>query len=121
MSPRLSAKRQSVALGMSSHSVRRILHKDLNIYLNEILVVQELSDCDMANCSMVAERLIRILSNNIICLMTDEAHLHLSGYQQTEFLLLGRGNYMQWLHQWPLHSACVTVWCRVANFRVLGP
>jgi hypothetical protein len=44
-----------------------------------MVVVQELSDHDMANCSIAAERLIGILSNNVIILMTDEAHFHLSG------------------------------------------
>jgi hypothetical protein len=44
-----------------------------------MVVVQELSDGVMANHSMVAERLIRILFNDVIILMTDEAHFHLFG------------------------------------------
>jgi hypothetical protein len=43
-----------------------------------MLVVQELSDHDMANRSTVAERLIGILSDHVVILMTDEAHFHLS-------------------------------------------
>jgi hypothetical protein len=42
-------------------------------------VVQQLSDRDMANRSRVAERLIGILSDDVIH-MTDEAQFHLSGY-----------------------------------------
>jgi hypothetical protein len=42
-------------------------------------VVQELSDRDMANRRAVAERLIRISSDDAIALMTAEAHFHLSG------------------------------------------
>jgi hypothetical protein len=38
-----------------------------------MVVVQELSDCDMANHSTVAEHLIGILSEDVI-LMTDKAH-----------------------------------------------
>jgi uncharacterized protein YaeQ len=56
--------------------VRRILHKDLNL--------QELSDRDMAHRSTVDERVIGILLDDGIILMTDEAH-----FQQTEFSLLG--------------------------------
>jgi hypothetical protein len=44
-----------------------------------MVVVQELSDRDMENHSNVAERLIGILNNDVIILMTDEAHFHLSG------------------------------------------
>jgi hypothetical protein len=53
-------------------------------------VVQELSECDMANRSMVAERVIGILSKDVIILITDDSHFHLSGSQQTELSLLGR-------------------------------
>jgi hypothetical protein len=42
-------------------------------------VVQESSDRDMANRSAVAERLIGMLFDDVIILMTDEAHFHLSG------------------------------------------
>jgi hypothetical protein len=76
-SPRRSPKRHSVALGISDCNMR-ILHKDLNFQPYK-MVVQELSDCDMANCSTVAKRFIGILSDNVIILMTDEAHFRLSG------------------------------------------
>jgi hypothetical protein len=66
-----------------------------------MVVVQELSDHDMANHSMAAEHLIKILSDNVIILMTDENP--------------------QQLHQQPLHNARVTVWCGVAIFGVIGP
>jgi hypothetical protein len=44
-----------------------------------MMVVQELSDRDMANRSTIAERLLGILCDDVIILMTDEAHFHLSG------------------------------------------
>jgi hypothetical protein len=44
-----------------------------------MLLVHELSDRNMANRNMVAQHLIGILSDNVIILMTDEAHFHLSG------------------------------------------
>jgi hypothetical protein len=83
-------------------------------------VVRELSDHDMANCSMVAGRLIRILSDDVITLMTDEAHVHLS-------VCVNKQNFRYWaeenpqqLHQQPLHSARVTIWCEVTNFGVIS-
>jgi hypothetical protein len=53
--------------------------------------------------------------------MTDEAHYHLSGCVNKQNFLYWAEENPQQLHQWPLHSARVTVWCGVANFRVTGP
>jgi hypothetical protein len=84
-------------------------------------VVQELSNRDMANHSMVVEHLTGILSDDVIILMTNEAHFQLSGcVNEHNFHCWGEEN-PQLLHKWPLYSACVTVWCGVANFRDIGP
>jgi hypothetical protein len=85
-----------------------------------MVVVQELSDRDMANCSTVAERLIRILSDDPIILMTDEAHFSLTGcVNKLNFQYWAEENPQQ-LHQRLVHSARVTVWCGVANFGIIG-
>jgi hypothetical protein len=96
--------KHSVALGISDCSMR-ILHKDLNFHPYKMVVVQELRNHDMANRSIVAECLIRILYDDINILMTDEAHLHLSGRANKQ-------NYPSWVeenpqqfHQRPLHAA----------------
>lgn len=78
MSPRRSARKHSVVLGISYCSVRRILHKDLNFNPCKMVMAQELSNHDMANRSTVAVCLIGILSD-VIILMTDVAHCHISG------------------------------------------
>jgi hypothetical protein len=44
-----------------------------------MVMVQEFSNHDMANYTMVVEHLIGILSNDVIILTTDVAHFHLSG------------------------------------------
>jgi hypothetical protein len=71
----------SVALGISDGRMKRILRVDINLNPCKmmVVVVRELSDRDMANCNKVAERLIRILFNDVIILKTDEGHFHLSG------------------------------------------
>jgi hypothetical protein len=61
-SPRRSARRHSLVLGISERRVRRILHKDLNFHPYNMVAMQEISNRDMANRSRVAERLIGILS-----------------------------------------------------------
>jgi hypothetical protein len=78
-STRHSARKHSVAVGVSDCSMMKILHKDLNLHSYKMVVVQELSKHDMVNRSTVAEHLIRILSDDVI-ILTDEAHFHLSGY-----------------------------------------
>jgi hypothetical protein len=74
-----------------------------------MLVVQELSDHYISERRMVAESVVRILPDNVITLMTDEAHFHLSGS-------VNKGNCLYWakentqqLHEPPLHSALETV------------
>jgi hypothetical protein len=120
-SPRRSAKRYSVALGISDSSVSRILRKDLTFHPYKMVAVQGISDRDVANRSTVTERLIGILSDAAITLMTDEAHFCLSA-------CFNRHNFQYWPQenpqqhqQRPRHSDCVTLCCGVANFRVICP
>jgi hypothetical protein len=77
------------------------------------VVLQELSDRDIANRITVANHLIGILFHDVIILMVDEVHFHLSG-------CVNKQNYRYWLqenllqlHQRPHHSGCVTLFCRV--------
>jgi hypothetical protein len=52
--------------------------------------------------------------------MTDEAHFHLSGCASKQTFRSWADENPQQLHQRPLHSAHVTVWCGMANFGVIG-
>ena len=123
-SPRSSVGRHSAVVGPSDRSVRRILHRDLNLHPYEFAILQELSNRDMANRRISSEQLLEMLSDDGVIntvLMTDEAHFHLSGYANKQ-------NYSYWapenpqeLHQRPLHSERLTVWCGMASFAVLGP
>jgi hypothetical protein len=57
-----------------------------------MVVMQELADHGMANRSAVAERLIGILCDDVIILLTDEAHFHLSGsVKEQNFHYLAEG------------------------------
>jgi hypothetical protein len=71
--------------------------------------------------STVAERLIGILFDDVIVLMTHEAHFHLSGCVNKQNCRYSAEDNQQQLHQRPLGSASVTVWCGVENFGVIGP
>jgi hypothetical protein len=63
-----------------------------------MVLVQELSDC-----------LIRILSNDVIILMTDEANFHLSGCVNKQNFHYWAEENPQQIHQRPLHSGRVTL------------
>jgi len=63
-SPRRSVRRHSAAIGLSDHSVRRILNKDLNFHLYKIVIFQELSDRDMDNRRISSEQLLEMLNED---------------------------------------------------------
>ena len=63
-SPRRSARKHSAATGLSDHSVRRILNKDLNFHLYKIVIFQELSDRDMDNRRISSEQLLEMLNED---------------------------------------------------------
>jgi len=123
-SPRHSVRRNSSAIGLSDRSGQRILHEDLNFQPYKTAIVQELNDHDMANHKISSEQPLEMLNDDgviISLIMTDEAHFQLSGY-------VNKQNYHYWapenpqqLHQPPLHSERLTVWCGIASFGVLGP
>jgi hypothetical protein len=75
----------------------------------------------MANSSTVSECLIGILYSDVIILMTDEAHFHLSGRVNKQNIHYWAEENPQQFHVWPLHSACVSVFCGVVKFGVIGP
>jgi len=123
-SPRRSVRRHSTAIGLSDHSMWRILHKDLHFHLYKIAVVQELNDRDMANHRISSEQLLEVLNDDGVIStlpMTDEAHFHLSGYVKKQNYCYWAPENPQELHQHPLHSESLTVWCGIASFGVLGP
>jgi hypothetical protein len=53
--------------------------------------------------------------------MTDEAHFHLPDCVNKQNFIYWAEENPQQLHQRPLHSACMIVWCGAANFGVIGP
>lgn len=122
-SPRRSVCRHSAALRISNSSVRRILHRDLGFHPYKMSVVHKLTEGDYPQRAAFAEAMLQILEDepNAILIMSDEAHFHLNG-------VVNRQNFRYWacenprtLHELPLHSPKVTVWCGVGKFGIVGP
>ena len=56
-------------------------------------------------------------NNNILpnLIMSNEAHFHLTGFVNKQNYRCSINTNPQWLHETPLHSSKVTVWCGVAR------
>ena len=120
-SPRRSLRKHASALHMSYSSVRRILHRSLHMHPYKIMVVQELSENDYETRATLCRDILQAISPTSVLICSDEAHFHLSG-------MVNKQNFRYWsdsnprhLHEQPLHSPKVTVWCAMGNFGVWGP
>jgi len=120
-SPKRSAHKHAMALGISSRSLRRILHADLNLHPYKMMLAQELRERDHANHRAISAEILEQIPDAAVLLSSDEAHFHLSG-------AVNKHNFRYWaernpseLQERPLHSPRVTVWCAVADFGVIGP
>lgn len=120
-SPRRPARKQAAALQMSDRSVRRILRYDLHFHPYKMAIVQQLNPSDYAKRNEFSEQMVDLLTDEKILIMSDEAHFHLNGY-------VNKQNFRYWseknpeeLHERPLHSPKVTVWCGVTKKCVIGP
>ena len=120
-SPKRSARRQALALQMSDRSVRRILHKDLKFHPYKIMIVQKLLQGDFAQRRQFCESILEILNEEMVIMMSDEAHFQLDGTVNKQNCRYWSSENPQVLHQRPLHSQKVTVWCGVAQFGIIGP
>jgi hypothetical protein len=110
-----------MALGISSRSLRWILHADLNLHPYKMMLAQESSERDHANRRAISADFLEWVPAAAVLLSSNEAHFHISG-------AVNKQNFRYWaernpreLQERPLHSPHVTVWCAVANFGVIGP
>lgn len=78
-SPRRSARKHAVALGMSDRTVRRILDSELNFHPYKLAVVNELHERDFIARQNACEGLRENLPHDALVFFSDEAHFHISG------------------------------------------
>ena len=123
-SPRCSAGRHSAELGISQSTVQRIVHKDLAFQPYKIMTVQQLNPRDYQQRLSFFQTMLDMFEENedLTLIVSDEVHFHLNGavYKQ---------NFRYWalensreLHQRPLYSPKVTVWCGLGKCGgIFGP
>ncbi|CAK1578615.1 unnamed protein product [Parnassius mnemosyne] len=120
-SPRRSARKHASALGLSSRSVRRILHEDLHFHPYKMATVQELSKRDYDSRRNACEILLDVVPEDAIVFFSDEAHFHLCGSVNKQNMRYWADTNPRELHERPLHSPKVTVWCAISSAAIIGP
>lgn len=121
-SPVRSARRQALALNITRRSLGRILHEDLRFHPYKIQVVHKILPQDLPARIQFCRTFLDVLNPNVLNLiMSDEAHFHLSGYVNKQNFRYWAAEQPQQIHEQPLHSEKVTVWCGVSAFGILGP
>jgi len=76
-SPRRSSRRRASILGLSRRSLQRILHGELNFHSYKIVIVQKLLPSDFVQRRLFCKRMLEIIaSDDVILMMSDEAHFH---------------------------------------------
>jgi hypothetical protein len=85
-------------------------------------IVQQLMATDYQQREDFAVRMHVLLEEhaNAIILMSDEAHFHLSGEVNKQNVRYWGSENPRNIHEKPLHTRRLTVWCAVANFGVIG-
>ena len=78
-SPRRSILKRAQALRLSERSLRRILHKDLQMHPYKMMFAQELSERDTETRRTCCLEIQQHVPHAAIFLFSDEAHFHLCG------------------------------------------
>jgi hypothetical protein len=86
-----------------------------------LAIVQELSERDFNSRRNACEALLENVPEDAIVFFSDEAHFHLSGCVNKHNMRYWADTNPRELHQRPLHSPKVTVWCAISSAGIVGP
>lgn len=120
-SPRRSAHKHSAALGISSRTVRRILHEELNFHPYKLAVVQQLNPRDYVARKNACKAFLENLPQDALVFFSDEEHFHISGCVNKQNMRYWSPTNPRELHEQPLHTERVTVWCAISRIGIIGP
>lgn len=123
-SPRRSLRQQASILAISRRSVQRMVHA-MHFHPYKIQIVQKILPQDKLARLQFSNTMLRMLQDepDLInkLLMSDEAHFHLSGFVNKQDMRYWSQVNPKKIHEKPLHSPKVTVWCGIGTFGVVGP
>ena len=84
------------------------------------MIVQKLLPSDFVQRTLFGERMLEIIaSDDVILMMSDEAHFHLDGYVNKQNCRFWAAENPQELHQSPFHTAKVSVWCGISKVGIV--
>lgn len=124
-SPGTSYRRRAQQFGLSPTSMWRILKVDLHFFPYKMQTTLKLLPVDKPRRIQYATNMQNILAGEPDfwrhLIQTDEAHFSLSGSVNTQNVRYWGPTNPQLIHEKPLHSPKVTVWCGICSERVIGP
>ena len=87
------------------------MHGNLKFHKYKLMVAQELLELNHETRVACCKDILENVPANAVLITSDEAHFHLSGF-------INKHNFHYWsesnskeLHERPLHTEQVTVWC----------
>jgi hypothetical protein len=88
-----------------------------------VVVVQALNDQNTVTQKIVCKDILKAVGENDInhILMMDDTNFHLCGHVNIQDCLYWTTANIRDIHQEPLYSEKVVVWCGVASFGLIGP
>lgn len=123
--PTTSVYHRSQQFAMSKSSMWRLLHIDLSLFPYKVQTCQQLKAEDKPRRLQYATNMQNLMVNEPDfwneLIMTDEAHFKLNGSVNTQNLRYWGTENPHVIHEEPLHSPYVTVWCGVCAERIIGP
>ena len=84
-------------------------------------IAHELSERDFNSRRNACEVLLEVVSEDAIVFFSDEAHFHLCESVNKQNMRYWADTNPRELHQRPLHSPKVTVWCAISSAGIIGP
>ena len=88
---------------MSSRSLRKILHFDLKFHPYKILLAQELTAREYANCRNACEQMLQQIPATTVLVSSDKYHFHLTGAVNKQNLYYWAQHNPQEHHKRPPH------------------
>lgn len=114
-SPQRSAVKHALALRISNQVWEKFCPRPYKI------MIQELKKCDWLSCQAACETMLEHFPADTVVHSSDKAYFHLLGcVSKYNFLYWAAENPRQ-LHERPLHSERITVWCAIWEFATIGP
>ena len=123
-SPSKSLRRLSQESGMSKSSCQHAAKK-AKLHAYRYTVVHKLKETDKVKRVSYCQHFQTFLQDNPTILnytwFTDEAWFHLSGYINNQNSRVWASKNPHMIHEEPLHSEKIGVWCAISRRRIIGP